>query len=86
MAVQRKIRTGVGTIWRASRKICMVAERYGTIATLTPINAQLATAVTAIVNACALIRTLDDFPFEYDTSGAGVGEIGDGGGDSSGPF
>lgn len=86
MTVQRKIRTGVGTIWRATRKICSVAERYGTVATLTPINAQLAAAVTAIIAACNVIRNLDDFPFEFDESGAGVGEIGDGGGDSSGPF
>lgn len=86
MTVQRPIRTGVQTIWAATRKICMVAEKFGTVSKLTTINPQLATAVTAIVAACQVIRTLDDFPFEIDSSGAGVGEYGDGGGDSSGPF
>lgn len=73
MPASPPIRNGVQTIWAASRKICRVASKFNTVSKLSLINPNLAAAVAAIVAACDAISSLDDYPFEIDSSAPEVG-------------
>lgn len=73
MAIQPRIRTGVQTIWEAMDKIATVAMRNKSLVYLQAIHPPTAAVVESIINIVAVVRALDDFPFELDSSAPGIG-------------
>lgn len=63
-------KTGTSTIYHLSKKICKMVNVYGASDLSTRLSAEFATAVSALVAACAAFEALDDQPFQIDRTGA----------------
>lgn len=63
-------RTGTSTIYHLAKKICKMVNTYGASDISTRLSPEFATAVTALVAACAAFEALDDVPFQIDRTGA----------------
>lgn len=61
--------TGTPTIIKLARKICRLASVYGARDLATKGSPDIASAVAALMLACAAFEALDDFPGQIDATG-----------------
>lgn len=61
-------KTGSPTVIALARHICRVANRYGLSDLATKATPEFASAITALVAACAAFEALDDYPGQIDSS------------------
>lgn len=59
-------RTGTPSIIRYTRKICRLVANYGASDLTARTNAGFATAIGALIAACAVFEAADNFPAEID--------------------
>lgn len=59
-------RTGTPSIYKFTKKICRMVNTYGASDLATRTSADFASAVLALVAACAVFDALDNFPLQID--------------------
>jgi hypothetical protein len=63
-----RIRTGTPTIIKLARKICKLKSIWGAPDLASRTSPEFASAVAALVAACAAFEALDDFPGQIDAT------------------